>query len=91
MKSTLKTEPMTFRVTKEDRERLTQMAKEKNQSISQLVTDRVFSQDGLTKTQQRSVYHSLLKIRDAVSVQDEPELARIVGEECDSVWQCLNW
>lgn len=91
MKSDLKSVPITFRVTKEEHERLTQMAKEKNQSISQLVTDRVFSQDGMTKSQQRSVYHSLLKIKDAVNLYGERELSDIVEQECEAVWQCLSW
>jgi len=91
MKNELKSVVVTFRVTKEEYERLTQMAKEKNQSNSQFITDKVFSQNGIAKSQQRSVYHSLLKIKDAVNLYGDRELYDAVEKECEAIWQCWSW
>ena len=91
MKQNGKSIPVTFRVTKEEHESLTKLARENNQSVSQYVTDRVFGACGVTKTQQRRVYHSLLKIKDAVYLYGEQELSDTVKKECDVLWQCLSW
>ena len=91
MKQNVKSIPVTFRVSQQEHERLIQMAKENNQSVSQYVTDRVFSSESLTRTQQRSVYHSLLKIKDAVYLREEKDLSDAVEKECDAIWQSLNW
>lgn len=91
MKSKNKLCPVTARATKQELEIIAKNAKQNHQSISRYVVERAISTEGISLTQKREIYLSLLKVRDAVLYQSEnPELNKLVREECEAIWKSLK-
>ena len=92
MQRETKSIPVTLRMTPSQFEELKRRATEKNQSISQYGVEQIFQNNGLTDTQLRQVYRTLLQIEDTVKFQTKAEQAvkDSIYEECDSIWKFLK-
>ncbi len=91
MKSKNKRCPVTARATEQELEIIAKNAKQNNQSISRYIIESALSENDISLTQKRSIYYAALKMRDVVLYHSKnPNLCKVVREECETIWRSLK-